>query len=139
MSEQVHNGPDEKSEDAEDFRMPDCWGPMMDRMRSVDGEKEGSKGRSFCEEMMSKMSEGNNPMESCPMSKIFRNLSGKRGFALLAMLPGLLLVLVGVAIILEPQILVWLIAATSIIAGLMFLAGVTFFRRFAGGLRTLEG
>ena len=46
-------------------------------------------------------------MESCPMSKMFRKTSGKRGFGLLAMVPGLLLVLGGMVIILEPQILVW--------------------------------
>jgi hypothetical protein len=136
MSEQDQNGPGEKPPGEAEFNLPDCCGPMMDRMRSVDGEKEGSKGRSFCEEMMSKMSVGENPMESCPMSKLFRNTSGKRGFAILATLPGLLLVLVGVAIIFEPQILVWLLAAISIGAGLMLLAAATFFRKFAANLRT---
>jgi hypothetical protein len=72
------------------------------------------------------------------MSAMFRRTSGKRGFGLLAMIPGLLLVLVGVAIILEPQILVWLLAAASIVAGLMLLVAAKFLRRFAADLRTSE-
>lgn len=70
------------------------------------------------------------------MSAMFRRISGKRGFGLLAMISGLSLMLVGVAIIREPQILVWLLAAASIAAGLMLLAAANFLRRFAADLRT---
>lgn len=52
----------------------------------------------------------------------------ERGFALLAMVTGSLLVLVGVAIILEPQILVW-IAALAIFTGASFVVVMSVFRR----------
>ena len=48
-------------------------------------------------------------------------------------------VLGGVAIILEPQILVWLMAGVSILVGIALLAAANFFRKFAADLRTLEG
>jgi hypothetical protein len=41
-----------------------------------------------------------------------------------------------VAIILEPQILVWLMAAAAIFAGLMLVAAATFFRKVAAGLQS---
>lgn len=81
--------------------MPDCCGPMM---MCVENEEHVTNGRSVCAEMMNRMNEGENPTDSCPMSAMFNKASGKRGFGLLAMIPGLFLVLVGVAIILEPQI-----------------------------------
>jgi hypothetical protein len=134
MNEHNQNRNKEAAEGTGMFAMPDCCGPMM----CADNEEKVTNGRSVCAEMMNKMSEGENPMESCPMSAMFKKTSGKRGFGLLAMIPGLLLVLGGVAIILEPQILVWLMATTSIVAGLMLLAAATFFRRLAADLRNSE-
>ena len=43
-----------------------------------------------------------------------------------------------VAIILEPQILFWLLASTSIVVGLMLLAAANFFHKLAADLRTSE-
>jgi hypothetical protein len=139
MNEQKQNRTKEAAEGATGFAVPDCCGPLMDRMMRSDNEEHVSNGRSICAEMMNKMSEGENPMESCPMSAMFKKTSGIRGFGLLAMIPGLMLVLCGVAIILEPQILVWLMAATAIVAGLMFLAAAHFFRKLAADLRTSVG
>jgi len=136
MNEQNRNPTKEAAEGTPEFAMPDCCGPMMEL---ADNEERVTNGRSVCAEMMNKMTEGENPMESCPMSKMFRKTSGKRGFGLLAMIPGLLFVFVGVAIILEPQILVWLIAVTSVVAGLMLLAAANFFRKLAAGLGTSTG
>jgi len=101
-----------------------------------DNEEQVTNGRSVCTEIMNKMSEGEKPMESCPMSAMFKKASGKRGFGLLAMIPGLLLVLGGVAIIFEPQILVWLMAGASILIGIALLAAASFFRKLAAGLET---
>ena len=131
MNEQGPNRTKEAAEGTAEFAMPDCCGPMM---MCADEEEQVSDGRSVCSEIMNKMTEGENPMESCPMSAMFKKTSGNRGFGLLAMIPGLLLVLGGVAIILEPQILVWLMAATSIVAGLMLLAGANFCRKLPSSL-----
>jgi len=86
--------------------------------------------------MVNRLAEGENPLESCPMSAMFKKTSGKRGFGLLAMIPGLLLVLGGVAIILEPQILVWLMAGASIMVGIALFAAACFFRKIVAGFDT---
>ena len=135
MNEQNRNRTQEAAEGTAEFAMPDCCGPMM---VCADDEEQVTNGRSVCAEMMNKMSEGENPMESCPMSAMFKKAARKRGFGLLAMIPGLFLVLVGVAIILEPQILVWLMAGAAILVGIALLAAANFFRKLAAGLRTSE-
>ena len=84
----------------------------------ADNEEQVTNGRSVCAELMNKMIKGGKPTDFCPMSAMFRKTSGKRAFGLLTMIPGLLLVLGGVAIILEPQILVWLMAGVSILIGI---------------------
>jgi hypothetical protein len=135
MNEQDQNRTKEAAEGTVDFAMPDCCGPMT---VCADNEEQVTNGRSGCAEMMNKMTEGENPMESCPISTMFKKTTGKRGFGLLAMIPGMLLVLGGVAIILEPQILVWLMAGAAILVGIALLAAATFFRKLAADLRTSE-
>ncbi len=132
MNEQNRNRTQEAAEGTAEFAMPDCCGPMM---VCADDEEQVTNGRSVCAEMMNKMSEGENPMESCPMSAMFKKASGKRGFVLLAMIPGLLFVLGGLAIILQPQILVWLMAAASILVGIGLLAAASLFRKLASNLQ----
>ena len=95
--------------------------------------------RAFAGGIGCKMTEKENPMESCPMSAMFKRTAGSRGFGLLAMIPGLLFVLGGLAIIIEPQILVWLMAAASILVGIGLLAGARFLRKFAAGLQASTG
>ena len=136
MNEQNRNRTNQATEGTAEFATPDCCGPMM---MCADDEEKGSNGRSVCAEMMNKTTEGKNPMDSCPMSAMFNKASGKRGFGLLAMIPGLFLVLVGVAIILEPQILVWLMAGAAILVGIALLAAANFFRKLAADLRTSDG
>jgi hypothetical protein len=99
-------------------------------------EEQVTNGQSVCAEMMNKMTDGEKSMGSCPISAMFKKTSGKRRFGLLATIPGLLLVLGGMVIILEPQVLVWLLAATSIVTGLMLLAAANFFRKLAADLRS---
>jgi len=133
MNEQMQDPTKEAAKGTPEFVMPDCCGPMME---CADKGERVTNGPSFCAEMMEKMTGEKNPPESCPMSEMFKKTSGKRGFGLLAMIPGLLLVLGGVAIILEPQFLVWLMAAASILVGIALLAVAGFFRKLAAGLET---
>ena len=136
MDEQNRNRFKEAAEDTAESAMPDCCGPMMDR---ADNEEQVTNGRSVCADMMNKMTGGENPMESCPMSAMFKKASGRRGFGLLAMIPGLLFVLGGLAIILQPQILVWLMAAASILVGIGLLAGASFLRKLTVGFQASTG
>ena len=136
MDEQNRNRFKEAAEDTAESAMPDCCGPMMDR---ADNEEQVTNGQSVCADMMNKMTGGEYPMESCPMSAMFKRTAGSRGFGLLAMIPGLLFVLGGLAIIFEPQILVWLMAAASILVGIGLLAGANFLRKLAAGFQASTG
>jgi hypothetical protein len=58
-------------------------------------------------------------MAMCPMAKMCMGLTEKRPSGLLLMLPGVLLIVVGVLIVIEPRILVWLMATASVLLGIM--------------------
>ncbi|HET9491110.1 MAG TPA: hypothetical protein VFR64_15320 [Methylomirabilota bacterium] len=60
-------------------------------------------------------------MAMCPMASMCREMAEKPGIGLLLLIPGLLLILGGVLIFLEPKFLVWLLAGTSILIGLVIL------------------
>ncbi len=150
MSEQKQNSTKEAAEGAGEFAMPDCCGPVIARMTKACGPpstdhgdtkaEPGGKGApNCCESMMNKMTGGENATATCPMSAMFKKTSEKRGFGLLAMIPGLLLVLGGAAIILEPQILVWLMAGASIMVGIALFATAYFFRKIVAGFDTSTG
>lgn len=76
------------------------------------------------------------PMDMCPMTAICRGMAGgsgpgsRAGFLLL--LPGLLLILGGVLILVEPRVLVWLIGGTSILIGIIVLLFASFILKIAG-------
>jgi type III secretory pathway component EscV len=60
-------------------------------------------------------------MAQCPMASMCKGMAEKPHSRLLLILPGLVLILVGVVILVEPRILVWLMAAVAIILGVLFL------------------
>ncbi|MDX1486983.1 MAG: hypothetical protein R3268_02200 [Acidiferrobacterales bacterium] len=76
------------------------------------------------------------PMAMCPMAKMCIGMMGKRPSGLLLMLPGVVLIVVGVLIIIEPKILVWLIAAASVLVGIMLLMMASSIRKIGAPLRT---
>jgi len=67
----------------------------------------------------------------CPMATMCKGMATKRGAGWMMMLPGLILILVGILIIFEPRILVWLIAGVAILMGVMMLFFANFFRRMS--------
>ena len=76
------------------------------------------------------------PMAMCPMAKICMGMMEKRPSGLLLLLPGVVLIVVGVVIVIEPKILVWLIAAASVLVGIMLLMMASFIRKIGARLRT---
>lgn len=78
-------------------------------------------------------------MAGCPMGKVCGRMMAKPPSALLLMLPGLVLVAIGVAIAALPQILPWIVAGVAVLFGMFMLAMAGFIRRaFArfGGAHT---
>ena len=60
------------------------------------------------------------PMAMCPMAKMCERMMEKPPSGALLMLPGALLIALGVLIFLEPRIVVWLVGAVAILMGIMF-------------------
>jgi hypothetical protein len=56
----------------------------------------------------------------CPMAKMCGRMMEKPRSGSFLMLPGALLIVLGVLIFVEPRIVVWLVASVVILAGLMF-------------------
>lgn len=78
-------------------------------------------------------------MDMCPMAPMCKGLAEKSGVGFLLMIPGFLLVLVGVLIIFEPKILVWLVASVSILIGIMMIFFANFIRKKSDHISTSHG
>ncbi len=63
---------------------------------------------------------------SCPMSDMCERMGGKPGSGTAMILPGLVLICVGLLVLFQPQILAWLIAFLMIMmgVGLLFMANM---------------
>ncbi len=69
-------------------------------------------------------------MSTCPMAGACKGMMEKPSTSLWMIIPGLIFVALGIAIILYPQILVWLVAIALIVVGLAMLMMVNFMRSF---------
>ena len=74
------------------------------------------------------------PMPTCPMAETCKGMMDKPRLGLLMIAPGLLFIILGVAIIMYPQVLVWLVAIALIVMGVAMLMMVNFMRNI--GRRT---
>ena len=63
------------------------------------------------------------------MASMCGRMMSKRISGFLLAVPGVLLIVVGALIVIEPAILVWLLAAGSVLMGLMLLTMAGFVRR----------
>ncbi len=71
------------------------------------------------------------PMAMCPMASMCKGAAEKLPSVPLLLTPGLVLILVGVLILLEPRVLVWLVAAAAIVLGVALMMVAMWFRRMA--------
>ena len=75
------------------------------------------------------------PMPMCPMATTCKGMMEKPFFGLLLIIPGIVFIAVGVLILIEPVILVWLVAAASIVMGIMMLMLAGFIRKIGRRFR----
>ncbi len=68
-------------------------------------------------------------MAMCPMAKMCERMMKKPHSGSFLMLPGALLIALGVLIFLEPRIVVWLVATVAILMGIMFIMMARFVGR----------
>ena len=70
------------------------------------------------------------PIPTCPMAGMCKGMMEKRGSGLMLLIPGLVFILLGVLVLIEPRILLWLVALALIAAGGGMLMLSRFMRRF---------
>jgi uncharacterized membrane protein HdeD (DUF308 family) len=76
------------------------------------------------------MTESAGQMATCPMAKMCGRIMEKPHSGSLLMLPGALLIVLGVLIFVEPRIVIWLVGSFAILMGVMFLMMARFIGRF---------
>ena len=74
-------------------------------------------------------------MAMCPMGKMCMGMMKKPSSSWFLMLPGILLIILGVLIVVDPRILVWFIAAAVILFGIMMLMMAGFIRKMSAERR----
>jgi len=78
-------------------------------------------------------------MPTCPMAETCKGMMEKPGTSLWTIIPGLVFVVLGIAIIVYPQILAWLVSLALIVVGLSMLAMVSFMRRMGKRVQKSHG
>ena len=76
------------------------------------------------------------PMPMCPMAGACKNMIEKPHASLMMSVPGIVLIMLGIAVIIEPRILVWLVAFALIMMGIAALAMNRFMGNVARGMRS---
>jgi len=76
---------------------------------------------------------------TCPMSAMCRGMFGKPFSRISVMIPGLVLIGIGVLVLFQPQILAWLIAILMIMMGVGLLFMASMMRRFSARFDDREG
>lgn len=79
------------------------------------------------------------PRAVCPMASIRRRFSRRPPSRFLMMLPGVLLLVVGVAILMQPKVLVWLAAGATVLLGAAMLWMAHFMYRLGARVKSASG
>lgn len=79
------------------------------------------------------------PMAMCPMASMCRGMSEKSPSLALTMTPGVVLIVIGIVVLLEPKVLAWLVAIVTIIMGVFLLMVAAWIRRMTARFRDAHG
>ena len=75
----------------------------------------------------------------CPMASMCGGVFERGTSRFFLMIPGVLLILFGVAIVVQPQVLVWLVAGTVVLLGVALLLMAHLMYRFGAKARQARG
>ncbi len=68
------------------------------------------------------------PLPMCPMAKTCRGMMKKPFSGIALIIPGIVFIALGVAIVIEPRVLVWVMAAVFIFLGIAMVIMASFIR-----------
>jgi len=89
-----------------------------------------------CVRMMAGAGVGTEGAAQCPMAAALKGAGDNPAMGYLIMLPGILFVALGVLILFQPAVLVWLMAGVSIIIGILLLLAGNFLRKMGARMRS---
>ena len=69
------------------------------------------------------------PMPMCPMAGVCKGMMEKPGSGFVLLIPGVVFIILGVVILIEPHILLWLVALALIVMGVAMLMVARFIRK----------
>jgi uncharacterized membrane protein HdeD (DUF308 family) len=69
------------------------------------------------------------PMPMCPMAETCKGMMEKPTSRFALIIPGVILIILGVTVLIEPRILAWLVAIALIVMGIAMLMLTRFVRR----------
>jgi len=69
------------------------------------------------------------PMPMCPMAETCKGMMEKPMSGLMLVVPGIVFIILGVSVLIEPRILVWLVAIVLIVVGVGLLILAQFMRK----------
>jgi uncharacterized membrane protein HdeD (DUF308 family) len=78
-------------------------------------------------------------MPICPMAETCKGMMEKPTSGFMLIIPGLILIALGVAVVLEPRILVWLVAIVLVAMGAFMLVLAMFMRKVGMRFRGMHG
>jgi uncharacterized membrane protein HdeD (DUF308 family) len=73
------------------------------------------------------------------MAETCKGMMGKRLSGFVSIVPGIVLIILGVAVVIEPRILVWLVAIALVVAGVAMLMLAMFMRRVGARFQGMHG
>lgn len=79
------------------------------------------------------------PMPMCPMAETCKGIMQKSFSGFVLVVPGIVLIILGVAILIEPQILVWLVSVALIVMGVATLMLAKFRRKVGERFQSRHG
>jgi len=69
------------------------------------------------------------PMPMCPMAETCKGMMEKPFSGLALLIPGIVLIILGVSVLIEPRILLWLVAVALIVMGIAMMMLTRFMRK----------
>ena len=69
------------------------------------------------------------PLPTCPMGEACKGMMQKPSSGVVLLLPGILFIAHGVLIVIEPGVLVWVMATAFVLFGIMMLMMASFIRK----------
>lgn len=78
------------------------------------------------------------PMPTCPMAETCKGMMERPSSVIALIIPGILLIALGVGIVVEPRIFVWVLAAMFVLLGITMLMMASFIRKMGARFRRMH-